>query len=523
MTKRKQPITILDAIDDPKLFAPWFRKSTWMAWRTFLASLFALPMNAEQLALYQQCTGRTEAPTAPASEGWLVCGRRAGKSFILALCAVYVACFNDIRRHLAPGERATILVIATDRKQARVVLRFIRGMLTGIPMLKAMIEREAAESFDLNNSTTIEVATASFRSTRGYAIAAAICDELAFWQNDNYSAEPDYEIINAIRPGMLQFPNAMLLCASSPYARRGALWDAHKRHFGKDNDPILVWQAATRTMNSTVPQATIDEATERDPSSAAAEYGAEFRSDLEDFISREAVLACVDGVRERPPQIGKYRYMSFTDPSGGSNDSMVTAIGHREDDLIIVDCIREIAAPFDPESAATEFAHLFRSYGITTTHGDRYAAAWCSQAFEKRGIEYRHSELPKSGLYLNLLPHLNGKTIRLLDHPRSINQICSLERRTSRGGRDSIDHPPQTHDDICNAIAGLAFVANQPVQQQASTATYGAYGGDTTYTSTYGWSGDDNKPSPTRRRIEAEMAAQVPMCTIDFNNLPKIE
>lgn len=98
------------------------------------------------------------------------------------------------------------------------------------------------------------MATASFRSTRGYAIAAAICDELAFWQNDNYSAEPDYEIINAIRPGMLQFPNAMLLCASSPYARKGALWDAHRKHFGKDNDPILVWQAATRTMNSTVPQ-----------------------------------------------------------------------------------------------------------------------------------------------------------------------------------------------------------------------------------------------------------------------------
>ena len=43
-------------------------------------------------------------------------------------------------------------------------------MLTGIPMLKRMIEREAAESFDLSNSTTIEVATASFRSTRGYAM-----------------------------------------------------------------------------------------------------------------------------------------------------------------------------------------------------------------------------------------------------------------------------------------------------------------------------------------------------------------
>jgi hypothetical protein len=44
-----------------------------------------------------------------------------------------------------------------------------------------------------------------------------------------------------------------------------------------------------------------------------------------------------------------------------------------------------------------------------------------------------------------LLPSINARTIRLLDHPRAINQICMLERRTVRGGRDSIDRPPNTH------------------------------------------------------------------------------
>jgi hypothetical protein len=43
----------------------------------------------------------------------------------------------------------------------------------------------------------------------------------------------------------------MLLLASSPYARKGALWDSYKKHYGKDGDPILVWQAPTRTMNPT--------------------------------------------------------------------------------------------------------------------------------------------------------------------------------------------------------------------------------------------------------------------------------
>jgi hypothetical protein len=78
------------------------------------------------------------------------------------------------------------------------------------------------------------------------------------------AAEPDYEVLNAIRPSMVTIPNAMLLCASSPYGRRGALHEAHRKHFGVDGDLVLVWQAATRTMNPTVPPGVIDTATERD-------------------------------------------------------------------------------------------------------------------------------------------------------------------------------------------------------------------------------------------------------------------
>ena len=184
------------------------------------------------------------------------------------------------------------MVMATDRRQARTIIRYIRALLTRVPMLAELIERETKDSFDLSNSVTIEVQTASSRSTRGYTIAVALCDELAFWQTDD-AAEPDYEILAAIKPGMATIPGAMLLCASSPYARRGSLFDAYRKHFGKDNDPILVWQAGTRTMNPTVRQSLIDEAMERDPASAAAEYGAEFRPDIESLIAIEAVRACV--------------------------------------------------------------------------------------------------------------------------------------------------------------------------------------------------------------------------------------
>jgi hypothetical protein len=35
----------------------------------------------------------------------------------------------------------------------------------------------------------------------------------------------------------------------------------------------------------------------------------------------------------------------------------------------------------------------------------------------------------------------------------------SLERRTARGGRDTIDHPPGGHDDVANAVAGACTLA----------------------------------------------------------------
>ena len=117
------------------------------------------------------------------------------------------------------------MIIAADRRQARVIMRYARALLEGVPMLAALIENETQEAINLLNRTTIEVSTASFRTVRGYTIIAALCDEIAFWRTDD-SASPDTEILAALRPAMATVPGAMLLCASSPYARRGALYAA---------------------------------------------------------------------------------------------------------------------------------------------------------------------------------------------------------------------------------------------------------------------------------------------------------
>ena len=88
---------------------------------------------------------------------------------------------------------------------------------------------------------------------------------------------------------------------SSPYARRGLLWRKFDAHYGKPG-PVLVARAPTWLMNPTVPVSMmIVRKYEEDPTDAAAEYGGEFRSDLEAYVGIEAVRACIEvGVFEKP-------------------------------------------------------------------------------------------------------------------------------------------------------------------------------------------------------------------------------
>ena len=86
--------------------------------------------------------------------------------------------------HLAAGEVATIGVLAVDKGQARAIFRFVLGLLRAVPMLEPLIVRRDSETIELSNRVHIEIATASFRRTRGYSYAAVLADEVAFWRSD---------------------------------------------------------------------------------------------------------------------------------------------------------------------------------------------------------------------------------------------------------------------------------------------------------------------------------------------------
>ena len=382
---------------------------------------------------------------------------------MLALVACYLACFRDWRPFLAPGERGTIPIICVDRRQARTVFRYCRALLSQVTALAPLVERADHDTIDLSNGISIEIMTASYRSIRGYTVTAACAMRSLSGGLRRRRPIPTPKSSPRCSPAMATIPGAMLLVASSPYARRGALYEADRKHYGIDGDPCLVWRCDTLTMHDG-PQvrAVIARAFDDDPLKAASEYGRDgtidFRCDLETFVSADAVDAVVIPGRRELPRVAGIRYTAATDPSGSGCDAMTLAIAHRDKNgIVILDAIRERRPPFSPEAVVGEFATVCKAYGVTKIVGDHWGGEFVREPFRKHGITYELAEKPKSDFYSELLPIINSARVELLDHPRFISQLCALERRTARSGKDSIDHPPGGHDDLVNVVA-LAVV-----------------------------------------------------------------
>lgn len=257
------------------------------------------------------------------------------------------------------------------------------------------------------------------------------------------------------------------MALSSPYAKRGVLWDTHKRHYAGYSERVLVAQAPTLTMNPTLDPEIVADAMREDPEAARAEYQAEFRGDISTFLDIELIeRATRSKPLELPPRDGE-QYHAFVDPNGGGADEFTMSIAHREGELIVVDMVN--GRHGSPASIAEEFAAILRTYRISRVHGDRYAGRWPRDEFAKHGITYTPSDRDRSALYLEFMARINSGAVVLPPDQRMQRQFANLERRAHRGGRDTIDHPPNSHDDRANAVAGA--VAFTMVRQPTSTTS----------------------------------------------------
>ena len=426
-----------------------FRAPSWDAWRGVLARL-----------------------TPSVREFYAIVGRGAGKSRIAALIACWCGSSREYRRAL--GESIFVGVFAPDRKQAAITFRYIRGLFRSVPELEQLVERETRTSMELSNGVIVEVLTANTAAPRGRAYAVVIIEEAAFLPTDQ-NANPDVELLRAVRPALARVPGSLLVVVTSPYARRGIIWSAFQKHHGQPDGDVVLIQAGTQELNPTFDARAIEKALEEDPAAAAAEYLAQFRNDVESFVAMESVSAVVVSGRYEIARRPGVDYVGFLDFAGGARggDSATLGIAHGElradRTVAVLDVLRESRPPFSPEQVCAEFAQTLREYRLTTATADRWAGQFPVEQMRKFGIRVEPSAKAKSDIYKDFLPILNSGSCELLDHPRLIAQLSALERRTSRGGKDAIDHPVGGRDDVVNSAAGALVPVITERQPQKPT------------------------------------------------------
>lgn len=450
----------LDAwFSDRHLFGalPVFRSlDSWRPWLAFQRACYGLPMDEIDVSLFRKHTGHQSPREGGYAEAVVITGRQSGKTQVAALVGVHEAALAVIS-----GQRNVFVpLIAQDlRGTQRALLSYVREAFTSIPMLSKMVKRETAEGIELSHGVQIGVYPCRPAALRGIRSAAAIIDELAFFISTD-GRPTDTEMLRAVRP-TLATTGGRLLILSSPYGASGALWDLHRKHFGRERSDTLVWQASAPEMNPTLPADYLERMERDDPEAYRSEILGEFRSGIGQLLDPEALDACVAcEVREREPA-SEHAYVSFCDPSGGRRDAFTIAIAHldRSTHTAVLDCLRAWPAPFNPSGVIGEAAELLKRYRLSQVSGDRYSAEFVTEHFRVQGIRYEPSELDRSGIYLELLPLINSGAALLLDVPELLREFRGLERRRGTSGRDRVDHRPGAHDDRANASAGALVLA----------------------------------------------------------------
>jgi hypothetical protein len=456
----KKRFTMREALEDKKLLGTAMSGPSWDIWRVMLIAAMGEALTLPERRIFTQFTGRPIEPCQQVEEAAFVVGRRGGKDRAASVLATYISALCDHSDVLAPGERGLVVCLSLGQRGAMITLDYIAAVFQSTPMLRKLIKRRTADTIELKNGIAIEVRAASFRRIRGITALAVIASEVALWMDESTSSNPDSEIMAAVRPA-LGTTGGPLIQISTPYARKGELFETYRKHFGPSGDPlVLVAQGTTREFNPTFSQRVVDRALERDPAANRAEYLALFRDDIESLVSQETVDACiVPGRLELPPAAGCC-YVGRLDPASGSGqDSMTAAVAYRNvQGHAVLAALREWRPRFSPETVVAEAGALFKAYGISKIVGDRWGGEFVQEPFRRQyNINYEVAERPKSDYYRDLVPLINSKKVELLDHARLISQLCNLERQTARSGKESIDHAPGGHDDLIN-VAALALV-----------------------------------------------------------------
>jgi hypothetical protein len=455
-------------------------------------------------------------------------GRRSGKTTISACIAAYET-YKLIKKGdpqayygLPSSNNIQIISVATDKDQAGLLYQEVSGHYRNCSFFGPYTANNTLSYARFQTPADVEkygryIETASAKATlkvtfrscvakglRGAGNICVILDEVAHFTESGQSGAE--EVYNAVVPSTSAYSakdpknptipigevEGRIILISSPLGRQGLFYKLFQigMRGGKASENILAVQAPTWEVNPTVPAEEFEKHYLKNSAVFFTEYGGEFTDRTRGWIEKsEDLFACVDPkLRARLKAPARQPHYMGID-LGLVGDGTAVAIGHLEEDTIVVDLVTQIKAGegdyedqdrLDFDDVADWIFDLTKKFYVVEGIFDQWAGIPLEQALSKRGMgQMKSVQMSKqltSQIFQNFKDMMWDERLGLYDDPSPeenghepyIQEILELQAKVQSKHIITVEAPQiqGKHDDMSDALTRMVWLASQQVGKQ---------------------------------------------------------
>lgn len=434
---------------------------------------------------------------------------------------------------LPASNNIQIISVATDKDQAGLLYQEVSGHYRNCSFFgpytanntlsyarfqtPADVDKYGRYIEDPSAKATLKV---TFRSCvakglRGAGNICVILDEVAHFTETGQSGAE--EVYNAVVPSTSAYspkdPNnptvpigevqGRVILISSPLGKQGLFYNLFQigMRGGKASENILAVQAPTWEVNPTVPAEEFEKHYLKNAAVFFTEYGGEFTDRTRGWIEKEKdLLACVDEAL-KPKTKGRARAPHFMGIDLGLvGDGTAVAIGHIEEDKIVLDLVTQIKAGegeyadkerLDFDDVADWVFNLTKKFYIVEGIFDQWAGIPFEQALAKRGLGQMKSVQMTRQLTSNIFQNFkdmmwderlclyNRESPEVNGHEPYLQELLELQAHVQSKHVVVVEAPQVQgkHDDMSDALTRMVWLASQKMGSQKYISGGRAFGG----------------------------------------------
>jgi len=435
--------------------------------RVGLKAYAGMPLDKTETAVWREATGRRGLSkylrlyrAIPASEWWLMCGRRAGKTTIGSLLCIW----EGLRRQVPEGQSWTIPVIAPGLRQGqKIALDYIRRKMQAIPELREMLVDDGTQdSLTLTSGVVIRTLPPDPRLCQGFTSPFLWLDEASNFRDESAFSNLE-DVLDAVRPSVATIPDARIFVSSLPGPKSGLIYEKWQNRF---DDNALIFRASSADMNPSLAESEELKKAQKRPEYFQLYFSGEFVEARQALIPAELVdAAIVSGKFEFTPEEVKGSAAGGCDFAASSDDSAAAIAIRTKDDRIVVPWLRNWtvkSGELHPiYSYLTEIAEAFKRYRVWQAVGDQQSLPAASQYLSEKGITYTRlitNGAQSEPIFDFLREQLRAGRIVLPDNEILRQQLKRLEERRDKGYEVAAS---RGKDDLAVAVAAAIFKAGQ--------------------------------------------------------------